>query len=382
MSPALSLGSKLDIPVTGNRNRDLDDSLSDDVVVIEPELSLAGLYRPSSGLNLVGEVKLTYFLPFRDDVGRAKKGPDLALGETYLLWPDPFRSPITVQIGRQRFKDDREWWYGEKLDALRFLYNKDRISLDLSVSAKLIDAAGDTRANELASGSYRFVRGGELALHTVRRTDREDPAYNPIWYGLSWREKPFKGQKLWFDLAVMRGEKKSENLRGSALDAGWIFRFNHSLKPSLTLAYAYGSGDGNPDDGVSKTFRQTGLQGNSGAFGGITKFKYYGEALNPELSNLSIWTAGLGVRPKKSVSFDFVYHLYQQPEKDDHARFKIKQSPTGKDRDIGQEMDIIFGAKITERLRMSLFAGLFSPGSAYIKRDDALSGELDLQYTF
>ena len=46
----------------------------------------------------------------------------------------------------------------------------------------------------------------------------------------------------------------------------------------------------------------------------MTDFKYYGHALNPELSNLLIVTVGLGVRPTARSSFEVVYHYYRQDE--------------------------------------------------------------------
>ena len=83
-------------------------------------------------------------------------------------------------------------------------------------------------------------------------------------------------------------------------------------RPALTLGFAFGSGDRNPDDGTDGTFRQTGLQDNEWDFGGATDFKYYGEVLDPELSNLAILTAGVGIRPSDKFSLDLVYHYYLQ----------------------------------------------------------------------
>lgn len=382
VNPRLSLAGKLDISVENSRNKDLDNALPDDLLAIEPKLRLFGFYQSASGIDLIGEVRSTYLHPFEDDVARVKAGSGFELGEAYLLWPNPFKSAMILQIGRQRFKDNREWWYDDELDALRVLYKKDRLGLDFSVSARLIDVNGDTRNNFMANGNYRLHQGQKLAIYAISRRDRRDSTNRPFWYGLSWRGKPYEGNKAWVDLGVMRGKKDSETLKGAGWDAGWVFRFNRPLQPSFTVASAYGSGDGNPNDGVNTGFRQTGLEDNNGVFGGITKFKYYGEVLRPELNNLSILTGGFGIRPVETFSFDVVYHHYQQSAKNKQARFGLKELPTGKNPDIGQEVNIILGVKITEQTRVSFRAGLFNPGQAYIKQDKASSGKLEVQYVF
>jgi hypothetical protein len=77
-------------------------------------------------------------------------------------------------------------------------------------------------------------------------------------------------------------------------------------RPALTAAYAVGSGDDNPGHRVDGAFRQTGLQENEARWTGITRFKYYGELLDPELNNLTVVTVGLGLRPTKRSSLDHI----------------------------------------------------------------------------
>ena len=109
----------------------------------------------------------------------------------------------------------------------------------------------------------------------------------------------------------MRGKDETKiRLRGYALDASATYRIsNHPLNPKVTLGYAYGSGDDNPNDTTNHEFRQTGLQSNESKFGGIPKFKVYGEALDPELSNLKIFTMGFGFQPAPRVSVEPQRHL-------------------------------------------------------------------------
>lgn len=115
-----------------------------------------------------------------------------------------------------------------------------------------------------------------------------------------------------------------------------------------TLGFAFGSGDSDPDTDVDRNFRQTGLHDNSGKFNGNTKFKYYGEVFDPELSNMMIWTAGAGIRPSKNTSLDVVYHHYSQVDRSDELRdVDIDPDPTGKSRDLGHAVDLIVGASVS-----------------------------------
>ena len=100
------------------------------------------------------------------------------------------------------------------------------------------------------------------------------------------------------------------------------YHLDAPLSPHVILGYAFGSGNSDPDDDRDDAFRQTGLQGNETEVGGLTPFRYYGEAFDPELSNLSIFTAGLGTRPTPELSADLVYHYYLQ----DHAADELRDS--------------------------------------------------------
>jgi hypothetical protein len=67
------------------------------------------------------------------------------------------------------------------------------------------------------------------------------------------------------------------------------------LRPSLTLAYARGSGG---EDSATRdaNFRQTGLHENKARLAGVKRLRRYGELLQPDLSNLAITTLGSGIR--------------------------------------------------------------------------------------
>ena len=133
---------------------------------------------------------------------------------------------------------------------------------------------------------------GAFAIVLDDRTKRQD---RPLFFGLrSLGEVDVFDDEIeyWADLATVRGKDEGTDIKGYGFDIGATYELNAPLRPYFTLAYAFGSGDSDPDAGTDKEFRQTGLEGNENKFGGITSFKYYGETFNPELRNLKISNRG------------------------------------------------------------------------------------------
>ena len=112
-------------------------------------------------------------------------------------------------------------------------------------------------------------------------------------------------------------------------------------------------------------FRQSGLHSNETRLGGIPKFKIFGEALDPDVSNLKILTVGFGLRPTPSTSVDLVMHRYELDEFAESLRgtaLTAEPNQLGRSRDIGKALDIVvafrnlFGVR---RLGVDLSAGWF-----------------------
>ena len=197
--------------------------------------------------------------------------------------------------------------------------------------------------------------------------------------------------KYWADAAFVGGDPGVDNdqpnaddLRGHGLDAGATYVLEGPLEPSFTLSYAFGSGDSDPDDGTDRNFRQTGLQDNNARFNGVTSFKYYGELLEPELSNLKIFTAGVGVRPSRKTSIDLLYHRYRQDVAFDELRdSNLDEDPNGDSRALGEEIDLIVGVRKWHDIDVEFIAGHFSPGDAFPRNaDSALFFNFEARYRF
>lgn len=180
------------------------------------------------------------------------------------------------------------------------------------------------------------------------------------------------GHETLFDFARTESDarrvaaRRESDVMGWGLDVGVSWQTKLPWRPTLTLSYAVGSGDSTPDSGTDRAFRQTGLQDNNNRFRGVNRFRYYGELLDPELSNLQIFTAALGFRVLRSSSIELIFHLYHQVEPADFLRdARLKVDPEGEERAVGQEWNLVLGIEEWQRFEIELIGSMFRAGTAY-----------------
>lgn len=385
--PNLTFGAKLELEASQENDFDLDSEDDDDLTIIEPKLSLAFSYEPTDKLQLYLNVEPAYRY-VDDDENKKDSEAKFSLKEAFLGLNDVLYGS-NLKLGRQRFQDEREWVYDDELDGGRLFHSFSRFALEVSLtrnSDKDLLNRDDKEdvTNLVVYARYAPDTDDEIGLYAFAQDDENDLDNNVIFFGLHADGEAWKRLQYWLELAHVRGEKGSTDIRGLGFDLGATYVFDFPFKPALTLAYAWGSGDEDPGDGKDENFRQTGFQDNAARFNGLIRLKYYGEMIDPELSNLGIATIGAGIRPTRNTSLDLVYHDYRQVEASDQVRdWEIDEDPNGDSTDIGYEIDLVAGYRIRPHHKGSLIVGSFHPGDAFDDdADDALFVELELQYEF
>lgn len=346
---------------------------------------------------------------YRED-GERRKDTFLERGEAW-IHADLGGSGLSLQLGRQNFKDLREWWWDSDLDSIRLHYDYDRWHAEIAVAQELgristredfLDPEQQDVLRVLGHARVQVARRHHIeffALHQNDRSrtenvgrvvekDREDEVDgNLTWVGLRARGRWGLGShgKLhyWWDGAFVRGEESEidyddtggerslvdrvseQRVRGWALDTGLTWATRGIGQPSLTLGYAVGSA-GDTDASLDRSFRQTALQDNNGRFRGVDRFRYYGELLQPELSNLHIGTLSAGVALLESSSLELAYHYYHQVRAADSLRnVRLRANPDGRKRSIGHELDLVVGIEEWKRVRVELVGAVFRAGAAF-----------------
>jgi hypothetical protein len=405
----LTIGGEIKFEVEWEDNFDLAHDTADAVLETTLSSELEGLLCLSPHLELFGQLKLSSRRFLIAQEGDPEHSADYEMGETWLFLPGLFAGHLGLQIGRQDFDDTREWLYDANLDAVRLFLNFARFRLELAVTEQFftkVEAAEDDVVNVIGYASYKvaqqtFIDAYVFLRHDHSRRaeaeDRDDSA--PIWLGIRSYGRLFdKRVRYWLDVAYLTGksidvdeqeghvEVTTHTLSAYAIDVGVTYVFvGTRWEPSITLGVAFGSGDANPNNGVDRQFRQTGLQDNEDKFNGVQNFQYYGALVDPELSNLWIFTAGVGIKLTDNSSFDLIFHHYLQVERATRLwDTNLEVRPNGKKRHLGNEFDLVFGWILNRRFEVQLDVAAFLPGRAFDipVHDPAMFVGLELKLNF
>jgi alginate production protein len=318
VTPVLRVGAEITVEGIGATNLDLDATTTDDRALVTPEVALAVLFEPRPSFTAFLDVELVKDITLTGP-DESPKRVQFALKEAFVAWTDVLKSRIDLRIGRQQFDDEREWLFDAELDAVRVGYHGSALTLDGAVSRRelvpreLFHAeVREAHTYYLLMGRYAVTTAHTVGAYGLLRDDRSPTRDQSLFLGLHAYGTVRETVTYWVELAHVRGREGPRTLRGYGVDLGITSRVPLPWQPALTVGVAFGSGDTDPAGRVDRSFRQTGLHDNEGTWAGVAKFKYYGELLDPELSNLLILTGGIGLRPTRTNSLDLVAHAYLQ----------------------------------------------------------------------
>jgi len=322
---------------------------------------------------------------YRQDQGDGSRSDsNTRLSEAWGNWHGIMGSGFSLQFGRQDFDERREWLYDQNLDALRLVWSNSSLKAELSMSTTL--SSGSDR--DMHSTNYiAYVSNNDerqhIGAYVIDRRDGRAPRDYPIHFGVRAHGRWLPDNKLWAELSTLRGYSNNVDLEGWAFDLGTTWSPGFIDPFYVTVGFAQATGDDPSTPNVNEAFRQTGFQDNNDKFGGVTSFRYYGELVDPELSNLGILTMGMGVRPTRNSSIDLVYHDYSLSELTTHLPgVEIRRQPDGVHKQYGREYDLVFGARQLSGFDVEVVAGCFVPGAALSGADSAWLLATQIRYRF
>lgn len=390
ISQSLEFGGSIELAYERLQNFDLDSAEADALDVLPVELEVEGLFYPNEYFQAYFRTTLTHEFVLHEEGEQDVPNTELHITEAYVTGSDPDWG-LSIQLGRQLFEDERQWLYDAELNAVRGAYRTSDLAIELSasrgglVNQDLLNTVTEEADNNyILYGAYELNEEVMVGAYGIVSEGSGDIDAPPVFLGLTSNGAAGDRITYWFDAALVRGRENGRSLRGYGIDVLGTYDFDVPLSPRLIAGYAFGSGDSDPDDDRDGAFRQTGLQGDEADIGGVAPFRYYGEAFDPELSNMSIFTAGLGIRPSERLSVDLVYHYYLQDEPSDELRDSaLDAEPTGESRRLGSEIDLVLGVAVIENLEVRGFLGYFLPGRAFSDdADNALLARIELEYEF
>ena len=308
ISENFQVGIRAEFSDTTERDYDLDGGQAADRIDDELSLRAVGIWSPHDRFFMRFGGRLSWL--DRDDEEDGDSSDSRSrLTEIYGYWSRLFDVPLDLQVGRQDYYDEREWLWDENLDALRLFYHPENWIVELAAATTL--SSGSPREEDTERfilSATRHWSDRTLVAYIIDQRGRLNGRDYPFFAGLRAYGEWFPDQKNWAELSMVRGYEGQADIRGWGLDLGSTWSASRAKPWYLSAGYAFGSGDDDGSDGVDHAFRQTGIQDNNDKFGGVTSFKYYGELLEPELSNLHVLTLGVGRRFGRRMSLDLIYH--------------------------------------------------------------------------
>lgn len=425
----LTIGGKYEVSPEHRANYDLNSDDERDLTRVNQDFRLEMLYEHGPTLAVFLEPQILYRWDRRSDRGDDSEF-EIRRGQSWIYYSFLPDSGLALQVGRQNLKERRSWWWDADLDAARLYFRRPTIVAELGIAKEVFPISLDddipAEQEDVTRGFARWKwkwanlqnleffwlserdRSGSYEDNIVIGEDREDPRDAELdWLGARaigrWKTKSLGTLFYWTDVATVTGIEdltdfsdtgdglieangsRRVNVRGWAIDTGLTLRPRKNRQLSFTASYAIGSGDDDPDPLHDRSFRQTGLNSNKDKNRGVTRFRYYGELLRPELSNLRVLTFAIGRRLLSASSVDLVYHNYQQVYADTILRSaRIDLPLTGENTDIGDEIDLVIGIEEWQQWEMQFIGSVFFAGDAYRAggREKAYRADLQLKYIF
>ncbi len=414
-------------------NRDLAQSSDDPAssIALDGQIDLG--FRPFRSVQIFTRVRANKStmdnLSINPETGETSRDDEfIELRQLWAKYEAPFAlKGASLTLGRQRIREPYGLWWNRNLDAANFKY-------DTTLFKGMIGVGQDLSSYNTSDNDFRnddenrfrtFTEASWLIPHSHRlelralyehdhsddeetgrlitTNDRDDTDYDLIWAGMRLKNEgiPITTDKNIFfsyrvDLIGQTGELKrtsfstapgnlnqvtdteTHNSRAWAFDGALSFALaKATLKPTFSIGYATGSGDSDPGDNTDTTFYRNDLNSSrSNHFGASRAFHNYGEALRPDLSNLQVLSLGTSLDILQSMDLSFVYYRYLLNEiQSGLESSSIRITENNQSRDIGQALDIIMNANLTDllninhsvadKLLLRTSLGVFKAGDAY-----------------
>lgn len=316
---------------------------------------------------------------------------------------------LVLHAGRQTFRDNNAWNYDTELDTLTLEFSRTLLLWKLAYGSRLFGyRLGDDEYRNNIEGSRFLIAEIQYQWHykhyigayglSERNNIAEDqtklrfaadeiiqPRSRLNWYGVQARgEYVTSGNSFGYSgtLALLSGDTQRLSILtlpdtdrqimsyenqalkgGTAIDFRLIWR---NTAKGFALGFNYAAANGDDSGNNSRQYNQPSIASNKNRVLGTSRYRYYGEALNPKLSNLQILSLTAGFSMPSLLWFETAYHHYNQNKALPYIDASSPNlAPNGKYREIGQGLDFIFGGTIKNKQQVQLIASGFWGGKAF-----------------
>jgi hypothetical protein len=331
--------------------------------------------------------------------GGINRGWTVGVDEAYIQLNEMFYSPATLKLGRQYLtyghglilsSVDQEYNY----DAGRLVLDYYPVTVDL-IGARLVDNGtfgGDSNHQssdllflnaryEMSDNAIKDIEAyfgwvAQSSHNGVTNATQAPPTLNgssPWVIGIRGDLTPADSLKAWFEAAYEGGSDGTANSQGISavlVNAGASFAAKGGWSPVVHANYTYASGGGQGQNVATSapgkgTFRPW--------FDYVEG--YNGYLFAPYLSNIHIFNVGVSMKPYENMSLSCNAYYYLKADSDSFAGSNpnidfggleySREAIQAKSRQLGWEIDDVFGYDYSKDVRFQLVYAMFIPAGAY-----------------
>ncbi len=314
---------------------------------------------------------------------------DLDIKELYLQSYELFDNRLNFLIGRKQLFDARSWWIDKSMDVVGIFNLHDLYKYQIYMGGRLNNStlfSDDTSLGTnlkhtkflMAHFDDEWYYLNHISLFALKeKTDLYLDKKNMNWLGLRFFGDKYISEKdkirYWIDMGIDNGEYNYQSKRGFAYDIGVLYK--KDINYSFGLSYASGS----------KEYKQPIFADNKSNFlQNDVKFRYYGEFLDPELTNISILSIYAAYKPSIEKTYILSLHSYRQNSLSDILHTTSYIVPTNSmQKNIGQEIDFLYQYQLSLRYKYKIIFSYFKGGNAFnqvAKKKDGLYAKFNFTY--
>jgi hypothetical protein len=342
-----------------------------------------------------------------DDAGGAiNRGWTVGVDEAYVQLNEMFYSPATLKLGRQYLNYghglilssvDQEYNY----DAGRLVLDYYPVTVDL-IGARLVDNGtfgGDSnhQSSDLLFLNARYEMTDNVikdieayfgwvaqsSHNGVTNATQAPPTLNgasPWVVGVRGDLTPADSLKAWVEAAYEGGADGTANSQGISavlLNGGASFAIKGGWSPVVHANYTFASGGGEGQNPA------TGAPGKATFVPWFDYVEgYNGYLFAPELSNIHIFNVGVSSKPYENMSLSCNVYYYLKADNNSFAGSNpnidfgglsfTREGVQSNSRQLGWEVDNVFGYDYSKDVRFQLVNAFFIPAGAY-RRDPTVN---------
>lgn len=260
----------------------------------------------------------------------------------------------TLTVGRMRFSDAHKWIADASVDGVHYTTKQNGTALEFAIAKDVFDE----QSSYLLAHATEYTKRKNRGLYVLAEKNQNA---RRVHFAAYLTDKSYNDFSYTAHLGAVLGDAANGKRAGAGFDVRAIHKIGkHKWNPQITVGVA----------GGTEGFQQSGLHSNKTYDGGQTQFNRYGYVYKPELTNIIVGTAALGIRPSRKVSVDLGAHVYAQPFPSSIAPdARVDGTTTGQSAYLGSELYLAGAWRPNRKTKVEFGTGIFKPGAAYLNRN-------------